>query len=53
VAYEAFGLPMTFFIDTEGIIRGRNLGALTADSLQQYLDVLAESPTPQATKAAF
>ncbi len=51
LAYEAFALPMTYFIDAEGIIRGRNLGALTADSLQQYLDLLTESPTPQATQS--
>lgn len=52
LAYEAFALPMTYFIDTRGIIRGQNLGALIADSLQQYLDLLTEFSTPQATKEA-
>jgi cytochrome c biogenesis protein CcmG, thiol:disulfide interchange protein DsbE len=49
LTYEAFGLPMTFFIDTKGILRGRTLGTLTAESLDQYLALLTGTPFPQAT----
>ncbi len=39
--YRVVGLPTTFFIDAQGIIRATHVGALTAQGLQQYLDQLS------------
>lgn len=39
--YQVFGLPTTFFIDSRGRLQDENLGPLTEQSLQQYLDQLA------------
>ncbi len=50
LAYEAFDLPMTFFIDKEGTVRARNLGTLTAEGLEQYLALLTGTPYPHATE---
>ena len=37
-AYGVMGIPITFFIDTNGIVRAKSIGALTDNLLQQYLD---------------
>jgi peroxiredoxin len=50
--YDAFALPLTYFIDENGIIRGRSLGTLTPETLQQYLALFDSVPTPQATGIA-
>ena len=36
-AYGVVGLPTTFFIDSKGIVKAKQIGMLTDDSLQQYL----------------
>ncbi len=45
VQYKVVGLPTTFFIDTEGLIRASQVGPLTEDSLKGYLDRLADTNT--------
>lgn len=40
-AYGVIGLPTTFFIDSQGILRDRYVGPLTLRSLQDYLDRLS------------
>jgi cytochrome c biogenesis protein CcmG/thiol:disulfide interchange protein DsbE len=42
-AYGLFGLPDTVFINEEGVVVGRHLGALTAAELQAWLHKLAGS----------
>lgn len=39
-SYGVFGLPMTFFIDSNGILRDKYIGLLTEEILQHYLDDL-------------
>ena len=38
--YNVVGLPTSFFIDSKGIVRVKNIGMLTRDVLQQYLSDL-------------
>ncbi len=38
--YQVFGLPTTFFIDSQGRLQDENLGPLTEETLQGYLDKL-------------
>ncbi len=41
--YKVIGLPTTFFIDAQGIIRASQVGPLDEDSLQSYLDHLSDA----------
>src|SRR5258708_36286762 len=41
--YEILGLPTTFFVDSRGIIRAKQVGLLTRETLQAYLDQLAQA----------
>lgn len=41
--YGVFGLPTHYFIDRQGVIRGRNLGPLTRDQMEQRVDFI-ETP---------
>ena len=43
IDYEAMGLPMTVFIDTNGLLKARHIGILTAKDLQRYLAQLIRS----------
>ena len=43
IQYKVIGLPTTFFIDTEGVIRASQVGPLTADSLVGYLGRLSDT----------
>lgn len=36
--YRLVGVPTSFFVDSEGVLRGQQLGLLTADSLKKKLD---------------
>lgn len=36
--YSVFGLPTTFFIDANGILKDGSMGPLTTDTLKMYLD---------------
>lgn len=38
--YRVIGLPTSFFIDTHGIIRSKNVGVLSDETLQDHLDRL-------------
>jgi peroxiredoxin len=40
--YKVVGLPTTYFIDTQGVIRASQVGPLTEDSLGGYLDHFSE-----------
>lgn len=40
--YKVIGLPTTFFVDAQGIVRASQVGPLDADSLQGYLDRLSD-----------
>lgn len=47
VDYGVIGLPVTFFIGTEGIVEGRFVGALREDGLVERVEALiAGSPEP-------
>ncbi len=46
-AYGVIGLPTTFFVDPKGIIQAKQIGMLTEDGLQQYLE---QFMTPNADK---
>lgn len=37
IDYGVFGIPETFFIDRAGIVRSRQLGAITADELERRI----------------
>ncbi len=41
--YQVIGLPTTFFIDGQGIVRASQVGPLDEDSLQSYLDRLSKA----------
>jgi thiol-disulfide isomerase/thioredoxin len=41
--YRIFGLPSHYFIDREGIIRGRYFGPLTRDQVEQHLQAITRS----------
>lgn len=53
-AYGVIGLPTTFFVDPKGIVRAKQIGMLTDDSLQQYLEQFLTpiSETPPASLMA-
>jgi cytochrome c biogenesis protein CcmG/thiol:disulfide interchange protein DsbE len=36
-SFGIFGPPETFFIDSDGVVRGRQIGQLTASGLEQHL----------------
>ena len=40
IDYGVFGIPETFFIDASGIVRSRQVGALTADDLRRQIEVI-------------
>ncbi len=40
VDYGVIGLPVTFFVDASGIVRGRKVGAITEDELAAWADRL-------------
>ena len=40
LAYRAFSLPTTYFIDAEGHAVARGVGALSAEALQQGIDLI-------------
>jgi cytochrome c biogenesis protein CcmG, thiol:disulfide interchange protein DsbE len=46
IAYEAFGLPTTFFIDPDGVIQAKEIGVVTQESLSKNLSLIA-TPNPQ------
>jgi len=39
-AYRAMGLPTSFIVDRDGVIRVRHVGYLSAAQLEQYLQSL-------------
>ncbi len=48
-AYDILGLPTTVFIDAQGVIQAKNVGMLTEDTLQQYLQSFMPSDDSQST----
>jgi cytochrome c biogenesis protein CcmG/thiol:disulfide interchange protein DsbE len=40
IDYGVFGIPETFFIDASGVVRSRQVGALTEDDLQRQLEAI-------------
>lgn len=40
IDYGVFGIPETFFIDASGIVRSRQVGAVTADELRKQIEAL-------------
>ena len=38
IDYGVFGIPETFFIDAAGIVRSRQIGAVTADDLRRQIE---------------
>ncbi|PYM90970.1 MAG: hypothetical protein DME04_20930 [Candidatus Rokuibacteriota bacterium] len=47
VDYGVYGVPETFFLDRQGRIRVKHVGAVTADLFRETVDrLLAESVTP-------
>lgn len=41
--YGAWGLPSHFFVDGNGVIRGRNLGQLTRELMEEQLRAIIGS----------
>lgn len=39
-AYGVQGFPVTFIIDTEGVVRFMNIGLLTYDDMEEYLELM-------------
>ena len=37
IDYGVFGIPETFFIDSSGIVRSRQVGAVNADDLRRQI----------------
>jgi cytochrome c biogenesis protein CcmG/thiol:disulfide interchange protein DsbE len=44
VDYGVYGVPETFFIDRQGRVRFKHVGALTDDLARRHLDVLLKEP---------
>ena len=40
IDYGVFGIPETFFIDADGIVRSRQIGAVTATDLQTQIEAI-------------
>ena len=40
IDYGVFGIPETFFIDASGVVRSRQVGALTEDELRQKIEAI-------------
>ena len=40
IDYGVFGIPETFFIDASGVVRSRQVGALTADELRRKIEAI-------------
>jgi len=40
ITYHVIGYPTTYFVDAEGIIRGKHVGSITPRLIQQYLTPL-------------
>ena len=45
VDYGVYGVPETFFIDRQGRVRFKEVGALTDDTARRHLDVLLKEPS--------
>jgi cytochrome c biogenesis protein CcmG/thiol:disulfide interchange protein DsbE len=45
VDYGVYGVPETFFIDREGRVRFKHVGALTDEIARQHLDALLKEPS--------
>jgi cytochrome c biogenesis protein CcmG/thiol:disulfide interchange protein DsbE len=45
VDYGVYGVPETFFIDREGRVRFKHVGALTDEIARRHLDVLLKEPS--------
>jgi cytochrome c biogenesis protein CcmG/thiol:disulfide interchange protein DsbE len=46
VDYGVYGVPETFFIDRQGRVRGKRVGAVTDEILQQEIERLLAEPKP-------
>ncbi|MBI2878658.1 MAG: redoxin domain-containing protein, partial [Candidatus Rokubacteria bacterium] len=44
IDYGVYGVPETFFIDRQGRIRAKHVGAVTAPLLRERLEALLEQP---------
>ena len=42
IDYGVFGIPETFFIDAEGVVRSRQIGAVTADDLRTQIEAILQ-----------
>ena len=42
IDYGVFGIPETFFIDAAGIVRSRQLGAVTAEDLERQIEAILQ-----------
>lgn len=40
IDYGVFGIPETFFIDAAGVVRSRQLGAVTAEDLERQIEAV-------------
>ena len=40
IDYGVFGIPETFFIDASGVVRSRQVGAVTADELRRSIEAI-------------
>jgi cytochrome c biogenesis protein CcmG/thiol:disulfide interchange protein DsbE len=47
VEYGVIGLPVTFFIGADGIVKGRWVGALPEDRLTGWVEALIAGATPE------
>jgi hypothetical protein len=45
-AYGIYGPPETFFIDANGVVRGRQIGQLSAADLERQLALALGHPAP-------
>jgi cytochrome c biogenesis protein CcmG/thiol:disulfide interchange protein DsbE len=45
VDYGVYGVPETFFIDREGRVRFKHVGALTDEIARRHLDALLKEPS--------
>jgi len=41
--YHLFGLPMSVFVDREGIVTRTHIGIMTADQVDEFVDEIMES----------
>lgn len=50
MAYGAYSIPVTFFIDPEGYLLYNHMGAISEDALAQCMELLAQTANEPATK---